>query len=56
MAVPNINLTIKVLPIDYRKGILVFANGGWGYDPHPRNFFLCQNEDAELQRHSRRAR
>ena len=35
VAVPNINLTIKVLPVDYRKGVLVFADGGWGYDPTP---------------------
>ncbi len=47
VAVPNINLTIKILPIDYRKGTLVFGGGSWGYDfVTPGRFFLCQNEDA----------
>ena len=32
VAVPNINLTIKVLPTDYRKGNLVFTGGSWVYD------------------------
>lgn len=45
VAVPNINLTIKVLPTDYRKGNLVFS-GSWVYDVTPGHFFLCQNEDA----------
>ncbi len=44
VAVPNISLTIKVLPIDYRKGNLVYAPP-WVYDPAPGHFFLCQNED-----------
>jgi hypothetical protein len=47
VAVPNINLTIKILPIDYRKGVLVFSGGSWSYDlVTPGQFFLCQNEDA----------
>ncbi|MEO5881939.1 MAG: Ig-like domain-containing protein [Caldimonas sp.] len=47
VAVPNINLTIKVLPIDYRKGTLVFGGGSWGYNfGSPGQFFLCPNEDA----------
>jgi len=43
VAVPNINLTIKILPIDYRKGTLVFVGGSWVYNS--ANFFQCQNED-----------
>lgn len=43
VAVPNISLTIKVLPIDYRKGSLVFGGGSWGYNPG--NPLPCQNED-----------
>ena len=48
VAVSNINLTIKVLPLDYRKGILAFSGGSWSYDlVNPGRFFLCQNEDAD---------
>ena len=48
VAVPNINLTIKILPVDYRKGNLVFGGGSWGYDITPGHFFLCQNEDQNF--------
>ena len=44
VAVPNITLTMKVLPKKYRKGKLVFADGFWDYDvanPPP-----CDNEDT----------
>jgi hypothetical protein len=41
IAVPNINLTIKVLPVEYGKGNLVFANS-WGYSS---NVVFCPNED-----------
>ena len=43
VAVPNISLTIKVLPLDYRKGNLVFQSG-WVYDT--TNLHVCANEDA----------
>ncbi len=43
VAVPNISLTIKILPVDYRKGTLIFNGTVWVYNPG--NFFLCQNED-----------
>ena len=43
VAVPNINLTIKILPTEYRKGRLVFVSGVWVYDP--TNYFQCENED-----------
>lgn len=44
VAVPNINLTVKVLPIEYRKGRLIFANQVWTYDVP--SLFTCINEDA----------
>lgn len=44
VAVPNINLTIKVLPVEYRKGRLIFANQVWTYDVP--TLFTCINEDA----------
>ena len=43
VAVPNINLTIKVLPTDYRKGILLFQGGSWSYDLPTLK--ICANED-----------
>ena len=43
VAVPNINLTIKVLPTDYRKGILLFQGGAWSYDLPTLQ--ICANED-----------
>lgn len=47
VAVPNINLTVKILPLDYRKGVLVFSGGAWTYDlVTPGRFFLCANEDG----------
>lgn len=43
VAVPNITLTIKVLPTRYGKGTLVFVSGaGWVRAP---DAVLCQNED-----------
>jgi hypothetical protein len=45
VAVPNITLTIKVLPTRYRKGRLgFFAPGGWDYAAKP-NVITCANED-----------
>jgi hypothetical protein len=43
VAVPNITLTMKVLPLSYGKGTLVFADGGWGYNP--ADVVFCRNED-----------
>ncbi|MEP6739260.1 MAG: Ig-like domain-containing protein [Caldimonas sp.] len=43
VAVPNVNLTIKVLPLEYRKGHLVFQGGFWTYDV--TTLFTCRNED-----------
>lgn len=43
VAVPNITLTIKVLPLMYGKGRLTFTSGGWGWDP---SVVTCNNEDA----------
>ena len=52
VAVPNINLTIKLLPFDYRKGVLAFGSGSWTYDfVTPGRLFLCQNEDANYDGH-----
>ena len=44
VAVPNISLTMKVLPQEYRKGRLVFAGGVWDYDP-ANPLPACPNED-----------
>ena len=44
VAVPNINLTIKVLPLEYRKGHLEFQGGQWDY--FVPTLFTCANEDA----------
>lgn len=44
VAVPNINLTVKALPVEYRKGRLIFANQVWTYDL--ATLFTCVNEDA----------
>lgn len=43
VAVPNVSLTIKLLPIDYRKGTLIYNGSVWTYNPN--NIFICQNED-----------
>ena len=43
VAVPNITLTMKVLPQSYGKGTLVFANGIWRYNP--ADVVFCPNED-----------
>ncbi len=46
VAVPNITLTIKVLPLRYRKGRLAFFTpGGWGYQLGEANVITCANED-----------
>lgn len=42
VAVPNITLTIKVLPMRYGKGGLTFATNRWVYLP---NAVFCANED-----------
>ena len=42
VAVPNINLTIKVLPVQYAKGSLSFGTF-WDYSA---NVQVCDNEDA----------
>lgn len=43
VAVPNITLTIKVLPLQYGKGTLTFVQGaGWTY---ASNYVSCANED-----------
>ncbi len=44
VAVANKDLTIKVLPVEYRKGFLVFADGGWSYDLPTLK--TCANEDT----------
>lgn len=43
VAVPNITLTIKVLPTLYRKGRLLFGTSSWGYAP---DVVTCANEDT----------
>ena len=43
IAVPNINLTIKILPVTYGKGTLSFVGGAWVYTPGGALF--CPNED-----------
>ena len=42
VAVPNITLTIKVLPLQYGKGTLTFQGSGWTYSS---NYVTCANED-----------
>ena len=44
VAVPNITLTMKVLPLTYGKGTLVYADGFWDYNPADKVF--CPNEDT----------
>ncbi len=46
VAVPNISLTIKVLPVRYYKGNLTFQGGSWSYDLNPGHFYDCANEDV----------
>jgi hypothetical protein len=43
IAVPNINLTIKVLPLQYGKGSLTWSGTVWYRDPN--NTSTCLNED-----------
>ena len=45
VAVPNINLTLKVLPVRYLKGNLRFDGKRWVYS---FNVVACQNEDANF--------
>lgn len=42
VAVPNITLTIKVLPTLYRKGRLIYGTSTWGY---AADVVTCANED-----------
>jgi Bacterial Ig-like domain (group 1) len=42
VAVPNIDLTIKVLPVQYMKGVLIFGTA-WTIDP--TSLHTCANED-----------
>jgi hypothetical protein len=42
VAVPNINVTMSVLPTRYGKGTLNFSGGSWVY----ATVVFCQNEDA----------
>ena len=44
VAVANKDLTMKVLPVEYRKGVLVFASGVWTYDIP--SLHTCANEDT----------
>ena len=44
VAVPNVDLTIKVLPLRYGKGHLVFLNSVWQIDAP--TYHLCANEDT----------
>ena len=43
--VANKDLTIKVLPVQYRKGHLVFATSSWVYDIP--SLHTCANEDTD---------
>jgi hypothetical protein len=43
VAVANKDVTIQVLPVEYRKGILVFQNSAWTYDLP--SLHTCANED-----------
>jgi hypothetical protein len=43
--VANKDLTIKVLPVEYRKGHLVFATTSWVY--HVPSLQTCANEDTD---------
>ena len=42
VAVPNITLTLKVLPLHYGKGTLAFSSGAWRYSA---DVVFCKNED-----------
>jgi hypothetical protein len=44
VAVSNVNVTIKVLPVQYRKGVLSFQTP-WDYD-FTKGIYTCANEDA----------
>lgn len=43
IAVPDVSLTIKVLPVRYGKGNLIFNGTRWDYDA---NVTFCANEDT----------
>lgn len=44
IAVPNVDLTIKVLPMEYLKGVLVFSGTSWVYETSTLQ--VCNNEDV----------
>ena len=56
VAVPNINLTIKILPIEYRKGVSSSLGGSLDYDRHTRQLLPVPERGPGLQRHSRMRR
>lgn len=43
VAVPNIDLTVMALPLEYGVGNLVFSSGAWVYGGSVK---FCKNEDA----------
>ena len=45
IAVPNINVTIAVLPVEYGKGDLTFVGTAWTYSS---NVVFCPNEDVNF--------
>lgn len=45
-AVPNVSLTISVLPTRYGKGYLTFQSGTWAINVNPGPYYDCANEDA----------
>jgi len=44
VAVPNINLTLSLLPVGYLKGTLAFSGSSWGYSS---DVSVCSNEDLD---------
>jgi hypothetical protein len=44
-AVANKDVTIQVLPVEYRKGVLIFQNSAWTYDVS--TLHTCANEDTD---------
>lgn len=46
VAVPNVTLTMKVLPVEYLKGRLAVGSGGWGYSAS--TISTCANEDSNF--------
>jgi hypothetical protein len=45
-AVPNVSLTISVLPTRYGKGYMTYQGGSWQINVNPGPYFDCANEDA----------